>query len=99
MEPVKKDTVIVTPPPPPAPKVEPVVVEPKKDTAVAPPTPVTPKVDSVKTEVNKDSSLPKEIKKENDHLQSDDRNNEDGDNRNGSLPLKEEANKEYYKEG
>jgi len=87
VEPVKKDTVV-------APK-----VEPKKDSAVAPPVPVTPKVDSVKTEVNKDSTLPKEIKKENDHLQSDDRNNEDEDNKNGSLPLKEEANKEYYKEG
>ena len=75
------------------PKVEPI----KKDTATVPSSPVTPKVDSAKTEVPKDSSLPKEIKKEGDHLQSEDRSEDENGSSNNNNPLKEEANKEYYK--
>ena len=89
----KKDTV-VTPPTAVIPKVEPI----KKDTATVPSSPVTPKVDSAKTEVPKDSSLPKEIKKEGDHLQSEDRSEDENGSSNNNNPLKEEANKEYYKE-
>ncbi|MEI6185019.1 MAG: hypothetical protein WCP65_05770, partial [Bacteroidota bacterium] len=71
-------------------------VEPaKKDTTI---TPVPTKVDSAKTETPKDSSLPKEIKKEGDHLQSEDRNGEDDNSSRNNYPLKEEANKEYYNE-
>jgi len=105
--PVKKDTVIV-PPTPVTPKVEIPVVESKKDTAVVPkdesvkkdstitPTiPVVPKVDSSKTEINKDSTLPKEPKKENDHLMNDEGDPKEEGNSNS--PIKGKATKEIIK--
>ncbi len=87
-EPAKKDTV-VTPPAP--------IVEPKKDSVIAPIVPVIPKVDSAKVEVNRDSTLPKEPKKENDHLLNEDPN-ENGGNRKNNPPATRDANKEYNKE-
>ena len=89
VEPVKRDTV-VTPPAPP-------VVEQKKDSVIAPIVPVIPKVDSAKVEVYKDSTLPKEPKKENDHLLNEDPN-ENGGNRKNNPPATRDANKEYNKE-